>query len=170
LKAIYGQGLTFLKVKVKGTRNIVNALTLPDYEILVAKLDRAGNIAAQDFRDALVGVSLHQLFCDAFGLKFGSEDRQRLIGARLLAKYQHKPLVTSNFQKWGAMEGRDYAKLTNKLKTAIGLPLVSVDQFDSVQMAAWTVGQVLLSIAADELKKTADEALEFVSNYSYNLN
>lgn len=82
VKALLGNGLTFLKVSIQGTRITVNAIALSDFERLVAKLDRAGNRAAQDFRDDLVGVSLHQLFSDAFGIKFEHEDRQQWLKDR----------------------------------------------------------------------------------------
>lgn len=82
IKSLMGKDFQFLKIKTKLNPKAINALTLADFERLVAKLDRAGNQTAQDFRDDLAGLSLHQLFADAFGLKFEAEERQAWLRDR----------------------------------------------------------------------------------------
>ena len=72
-----------VKLKTDLNSKPVNAIPVELLEILIAKLDRAGSIPAQDFRDALVGLSLHQLFCDAFGIVFEKEDRQEWLKDRM---------------------------------------------------------------------------------------
>lgn len=71
-----GSQSLILKWKTTLHPKAVNIILLPDFEKLLAKLDRAGNKAAQNMRDDLVGMSMHQLFSNAFGIKFEKEDHQ----------------------------------------------------------------------------------------------
>jgi hypothetical protein len=67
-KRLMGANFKTHKTKTEFNRNATLAVPLPEFERVVAKLDRAGNIKAQDFRDELAGLGLHQMFCDAFGI------------------------------------------------------------------------------------------------------
>lgn len=89
-KGLLGKGLTidtvFEKIAIEGTRVTVNAMTIDTFEILITKLDRSGNKAAQDFRDDLVGLSLRQLFADAFNLEFEKKERQEWLKTRQVSR------------------------------------------------------------------------------------
>ena len=78
--------LNFVKLKTPLHPKPINAISLRDFEVLLARLDRKGNIKAQELRDALAGLSLHQLFCDAFHVKFEAEERQQWLKVRMLTK------------------------------------------------------------------------------------
>lgn len=89
-------GMTFQshhKLKTKLNPKAVNAISLKDFEILLAKLDRSGNVLAQQFRDDLVGLSLQQLFSDAFGVKFDVTDRQAFLVERMKGKMTRRTLT-----------------------------------------------------------------------------
>lgn len=100
LKGILGQGFGFLKLCVKNARNSVsettyrnsgykgdlNAVNIADFQKVLLAFDRKGNKIARQLMDILVGLSLHQLFCDAFGIKFESEERQAWLVARMESK------------------------------------------------------------------------------------
>ncbi|AFZ15755.1 hypothetical protein Cri9333_5000 (plasmid) [Crinalium epipsammum PCC 9333] len=78
--------LDFVKLKTEFNPKPINAISLKTFEVLLARLDRKGNVKAQEFRDVLAGLSLHQLFCDAFGIRFEKEERQSWLKARMLTK------------------------------------------------------------------------------------
>lgn len=114
IKAMMGASFQFVKAKTKLHPKAVNVVSLAQYELIVAKLDRKGNKIAQEFRDELVGLSLTQLFSDAFGIKFEEEDRQEYLRKRQSQKEvrlketgcvdrwmtRHASEVSVNYRKW----------------------------------------------------------------------
>lgn len=82
IKALLGKDFQFLKYKTKLHPKAVNAVTLVDFERLLRKLDKAGNPIAESMADDLVGLSLQQLFSDAFEIKFEQEERQKWLKDR----------------------------------------------------------------------------------------
>ena len=104
LKALMGKGSAFAKAKTPLNSKEVNVIPFEAFEILIMALDRvSGNREAQIFRDTLTGLSLHQLACDAFGIKFEKEERQ----AWLLVRQESKDLfweLSGAVQAW--MESR----------------------------------------------------------------
>ena len=88
-KSLLGERFQFLKIKAERAERqnrAENALHLNDFERLLRKLDRQGNKLAQDFVDELVGLSLVQLFSDAFGREFGEQHRQKWLTLRQATK------------------------------------------------------------------------------------
>jgi hypothetical protein len=77
--SLMGGTLTFLKAKIKNSRVTMNAVPLGEFEKLLAKLDRSGNVKAQQMRDQLIGLTLQQLFNDAFGIRFEASERQEWL-------------------------------------------------------------------------------------------
>lgn len=62
-------------------------MSLVDFELLLINLDRKhNNESAQKFRDQLIGLSLHQLFSDAFNQKFEKAERQSWLINRQATK------------------------------------------------------------------------------------
>lgn len=102
-KALLGSDFQFDKAKTELHPKAVNVLSVPDFERLVARLDRSGHVGAQEFRDDLVGLSLHQLFCDAFGIKFEKEDRLNWLMLRQESKMLFWELASA-VKQW--MAGR----------------------------------------------------------------
>jgi hypothetical protein len=98
IKALLGKDFQFLKYRTELHPKAVNALTLIDFERLLRKLDKASNPVAESICDDLVGLSLHQLFSDAFHVKFESDERQEHLKVR-----QESKLVRHNLTdaiKW----------------------------------------------------------------------
>lgn len=86
IKTLLDKDFQFAKASTKLNPKAVNVVDLKTYEMIVARLDRKGNLYAQEFRDSLVGLSLTQLFSDAFGIKFEEEQRQTYLIARQESK------------------------------------------------------------------------------------
>jgi len=129
LKRLMGADFKTSKVKTPFNRNATLAISLPDFERVVAKLDRAGNKKAQDFRDTMVGLSFHQLFSDAFGVKFEKEDRQRWLESRFNTKHDFRPL-TDQLQKAGFVEPKEYGKYIHLMQSKIGIKSGTRDELD----------------------------------------
>jgi hypothetical protein len=72
------------KVKGKRVRSKENAISLLDFERFLRALDKANNLIAVNMTDALVGLSLTQIFSDAFEIEITKEQRQQYIENRIL--------------------------------------------------------------------------------------
>lgn len=91
VKALLGKDSSFVKVKTnrekvesKRVRSSENAILLSDFLELILNLFDKGNSTAKLLTRALVGVSLEQLFADAFQDVLAPRDRQIIIN-RILA-------------------------------------------------------------------------------------
>ena len=104
IKALLGKDFQFPKARTTLHPKAVNVLQLIDFEKLLRKLDRKGIKAAQEITDDLIGLSLTQLFSDAFGKKFEKEERQNYLLARQQGKKARMSL-TDGMKAWGEKTG-----------------------------------------------------------------
>ena len=109
LKALVGIDLPSHKLKTDLNSKAINAITLDTFQSVIRALDKKGNPVAAGFVDAMLGLSLHQLFADAFGVKFEQEDRQRWLLTRFCTKKDFRWL-TDALQSHGFTEPSDYAR------------------------------------------------------------
>lgn len=87
LESLLGMTLqSHRKVKTELNPKAVNAIDLLDFEKVLRKLDRQGNEVARLLCDSLIGVMLHQLFCDGFEIVFEADDRQEFLKERMESK------------------------------------------------------------------------------------
>jgi len=121
LKRLMGKDFKTNKVKTEFNRNATLSVPLPEFERVVAKLDRAGNIKAQDFRDELAGLGLHQIFCDAFGLKFEEIDRQNWLKERQEGKFYRRSLTDAIKHLIAPGSDVNYGYITLQTYKACGL-------------------------------------------------
>jgi hypothetical protein len=77
----------------------INVISLIDFERILRVLDRKGNQKAQELSDDLIGLSLHQLFSDAFNHHFEQEERQQWLKARQQGKIARRTL-TDAIKDW----------------------------------------------------------------------
>jgi hypothetical protein len=137
LKAILGEGFQFAKMKTKLHPKAVNAIRLVDFERLVFELSLKGNTQAQLIARSLIGLSLQQLLCDAFGLKFEQEDRQQWLAQRQAHLKSFHPHLTQwlKADAGGDSSKVNWGRAVNAFKIAADLPLVTVDRYDYAQLA-----------------------------------
>ena len=93
IKRLLGKGFQYSRVYSELNPKKVNTVDLKTFELIIALLDRKGNKKAQDFRDDLVGLSLYQLSCDAFNIKFEKEERQNWLKSRQQGKLTRRTLT-----------------------------------------------------------------------------
>lgn len=164
LKRLLGERFNPSKMATEIARAKVNVITLQEFELVLIALDRAGNESARAFRDELVGLSLHQLFSDAFGIKFAEEDRQQWLLSRQKARKQHQPLVTDH---WAHVDGccdrREYIIRTAQLKKACLLGMAKVDNMTQEQLLCWTEAQQVYDNARRIQKFNHKKAIEAVA-------
>jgi hypothetical protein len=86
IKGLLDKDFQFLKAYTKLNPKAVNVVDLKNYERVVVGLARKGNPYANSFALDLIGLSLTQLFSDAFGIKFEEEQRQIYLIARQESK------------------------------------------------------------------------------------
>ena len=83
------------KVKTELNPNAVNCISLSDFELVLRTLNRRGLEAAVVIVDGLLGMSLAQLFSDAFGVKFDAEERHAKLLARIKTKVVRRTTTDS---------------------------------------------------------------------------
>jgi hypothetical protein len=93
IKAILGEDFQFVKITTELHPKYVNCLTLVAFRKLMFELVLKGNIVAIELSRALVDLTLEQLFCDSFGVKFEAEDRQNWLVERLKGLEQRHELT-----------------------------------------------------------------------------
>jgi hypothetical protein len=85
------------KVKINSTAQggtpYVDVMELAMFERLLRVADKLDNEKASDLVDLLTGLSLHQLFSDAFCLQFEKEERQAWLEQRQTGKIVRRTLT-----------------------------------------------------------------------------
>ena len=99
LKPLLGEGFQFAKAFSELNPKPVNIISLSQFEIVMMKLDRKGNIKAQELRDALSGLALNELFCDAFGIVSDARTRRAWLDARFKGM-EERTSLTDAIKDW----------------------------------------------------------------------
>ena len=103
----------------------------------------AGDSAAQDFMRILFGLSLKQLFSDAFRVQFEAEDRQEYLTTRQTGKeiFKRLTMVVQTYQHSQGKNdpGHYYAQLVNKIYRGLfGVEARELRELRSVDKSALT--------------------------------
>ncbi len=144
VKALLGKGFQFDKWKTPLNPKAVNVITLEAFQDLIRAMDKRGNPAAAAFVDALFGLSLQQIFADAFGQKFEAENRQRYLTTRLSTKHDFRPL-TDQLKAHGFESPQDYARFVWAFQTKLGIESGTRDHVDVVTLVRLQGAQVKLT-------------------------
>jgi hypothetical protein len=134
VKSALGKDFPLVKTSSELNSKQVNYITIENLEKLIVELSIKGDSHAQELNRTLVGLSLTQLFSDAFGVKFESEERQNFLKFRAVHKKQFHPLFTSWLKLDGIESGVQYAIKVNQLKMKLELPLISCDKYTEEQI------------------------------------
>jgi len=110
----------------------VNVLHIQDFERVLFEYALAGHAEAIAITRALMGLSLHQLFADAFGLKFEAEDRQRYLVERDIARHDFRPL-TDQLKQHGFTN--EYARYVWAFQAKAGLKSGERDSTTATKLA-----------------------------------
>lgn len=151
LEALLGKGFQsheIMKWKTPLHPKAVNVMPLENFQTLVRELDKRGNKAASDFVDSLFGLSLHQLFCDAFGRKFEAQDRQVWLTTRYATKHDFRPL-TDRLKAFGFTEPSEYARFVWAFQSKLGIESGTRDELDIPTLVALQGAQVRLTTFMD---------------------
>ena len=96
MEALYGIGFpSHQKLKTVLNSAPINAIDLKDFQRLLRILDKKGVCAAEKLVDQLTGLSLQQLFSDAFCIQFEKEERQQWLKDRQDGKEKRRTLTDS---------------------------------------------------------------------------
>ena len=113
------------KVKTELNSKAVNCISLSDFEQVLRTLNKRGVAAAVDIVGGLLGMSLAQLFSDAFGVKFDEEDRQALWERRLAGKVVRRG-VTDSIKDFNVLHNKSdvyrkfiYSNVSDALNVAL---------------------------------------------------
>lgn len=132
-KRLMGKDFKTSKLKTEFNKNVTLGIPLKEFERLILELAIKGNKVAQEFSRMLIGLSLEQLFSDAFGLKFEKEERQQYLRHRQFHQKHFHPHLT----KWlkhdanGDSKSVYWGKEVNDFKAACNLPLTCIDTWDT---------------------------------------
>jgi hypothetical protein len=99
LKRLMGKGFKTDKFKTEFNRNTTSAVNLKDFVEVIKALAYKNDTVAAKLRDSLIGLSLTQLFSDAFGIKFEQDERQNWLKNRQAGIVSRKSL-TSIIKTW----------------------------------------------------------------------
>lgn len=136
LKALLGKDIQFLKLKTKLHPKAINAISIDLFEKLLFELALKGNKEAIAFSRMLIGLSLRQLFSDAFKVKFEEEERQEWLKERWHHRTHFHPYLTKWLKEDADSDSStvNWGKEINLFKVACSLPLTCVDNWDSQQL------------------------------------
>ncbi|BDA74361.1 hypothetical protein CAL7716_085270 [Calothrix sp. PCC 7716] len=152
-KSLLGKDCLFTKLKTSLNPKAINAIPLVDFEKLLVELALKGNTRAIELVRGLAGLSLHQLFSDAFKVKFEQEERQDYL-VKQQQSIRTRRLLTDAIRDYSARhpERSDnyrkfiYNNCTDKLYRALfGKPASKLEEERSC------VGKLRSSFSASEL-------------------
>jgi hypothetical protein len=95
LKRLMGEGFKTTRVKTEFNRNATLMIDLPSFLAVVKVLTKKSDVVAQELAEQLMGLSLQQLFSDAFCIQFEKEERQQWLKDRQDGKENRRTLTDS---------------------------------------------------------------------------
>ena len=147
IKAILGKGFQFLKWRSKLHPKAVNVLLLPDFELLIFELMLKQHPIAIEIGRSLMGLTLQQLFCDAFDIKFEQEERQEWLTNRQRTKETFKACLTDALKVSGFTEPWQYGRFIHQLQDGLGIKDGTRDELSIKELSLLTCAQEYIGMA-----------------------
>jgi hypothetical protein len=136
--------ITLEKWKTPFNQAGVNVIRLEQWSSLVFELALSGNQKAIELSRVMQDLSWHQLFADAFDIKFEKEDRQQRLITRMRTKHDFRPL-TDMLKAFGFVEGKDFARFIWAFQTKLGIESGTRDEISIDKLVALQGAQVRLT-------------------------
>lgn len=150
IKALLGKDFQFPKFKTKLNPKAINAIPLENFAKLIVAVANSGNIIAQQLRDDLIGLSLHQLFCDAFNVKFEQEQRQEFLKWRQITREDFHPILTDSIQRnLCPSSSKEWAKYIWEFQDKLGIDSKTRDSLPPAKLARLAIAQNTAAILLD---------------------
>lgn len=146
-KRLLGKGSELFQVKISlevgnETNNNQKYLTLEQFEKILTELSFKGNKQAQELVRQFVGLSLTQLWSDAFGIKFEQEERTQYLASRQEHLKQFHTRLTPFWRQDGC-EGKDYQNRVVEFKQISCLPKYkSVSEYETHELQLLNIQEV----------------------------
>jgi hypothetical protein len=118
----------------------VNTITLDAFGLVLVAAAKKGNKLANEMCLRLVGASLIAIVSAAFGVKFSQEKVVQHVEFREVHTKGFHPKFT-RWLKQDGVTGSKYAFVVNNLKRQVGLPLVSVDDYTTAELATLNLAE-----------------------------
>ena len=141
----------FLQVTIAESQNKKgqNYMSLSEFERLLFEFSLKGNQEAIEFARQLVGLSLTQLWSDAFGIKFGSEQRIAYLESRQEHRLNFHKRLTPYWKNDGC-EGLKYRDRVIEFKKAAKLPMYKgVDEYSTLELSALNAAEIMYKAFRD---------------------
>ena len=133
---------------------------LDGFGFLVTALAFKGNQSAINFAIASVQEKIERIFAKAFNQKFEEEAAEVKFQARLQHKKQYHPLLT----KWLKVDNpdrTDWGKQINIFKACAGVPIESVDKYETDDLIRLNQAEVAYNTAR-KLGQSHEDALKVI--------
>lgn len=149
IKSIMGASFQFDKWNTTLNPKAVNVLLLSNFELVLFELAIKQNPIAIDLSRTLMGLSLQQLFSDAFHVKFETEERQAWIFNRDRSKTTFKKYLTDSLKAYGYTENWQYGKFIHEMQAGLGIEDGTRDDLDNETLVKLTTTQESIGLAIE---------------------
>lgn len=149
IKALLCNGFQFDKLKTPLNPKAINAIPLDKFEVLILELALRGNPTAIDFSRMLIGLSLHQLFADAFKVKFEQEERQEFLRWRQITRTDFHPVLTDSIQRNINPKPHEWGKYIKQFQDSQGVKSGTRDELPPEKLARLAMAQNTAAVLLD---------------------
>lgn len=135
------------KTIIRGCNERVNVVPINDVAQFLVVALAMGYTECAEILALLSGLSLQQLFCDAFNIKFEQEERQEWLTNRQRTKETFKACLTDALKASGFTEPWQYGKFIHQLQDGLGIKDGTRDELSIKELSLLTCAQEYIGMA-----------------------